>query len=50
MIFLMLVGQMARRTFVSSKKSVGLFDRGRPLPRLAKSINDYYFFKKNLIL
>jgi hypothetical protein len=43
MIFLMLADQKACRTFVSSKKSVGLFDRGRPLPRLAKSINDYFF-------
>lgn len=36
MKILILARQMTRRTFVSSKISLGLFDRGRPLPRLAK--------------
>jgi hypothetical protein len=38
LIFLMLLGKSSRRTFVSSKISLDLFDRGRPLPRLVKSL------------
>ena len=43
---LILPTQKPHRTFVLSKKYVGRFDRGYLLPRLAKSINIYFFFSK----
>jgi hypothetical protein len=47
MIFLMLATQMTRRTFVSSKKSVGLFDN--PLVLLPDFLSAYLQLKSLII-